>query len=401
MNFDIHTMLFMVISLTLLLSALMALAGLQVKNLRGVRYWALASLCLSFALFFTFTPLMVSRGWTILLGAMFMGAGFCLQYLGIQAFEKKRCNWRMFTLCMLLLFAQNLIFSVIEPSTHSRAIANSLVYAVINGMAARSLLIRIEQPLRTAYWFTGICFAVLTVVFLERSITVYVTPPDAYNLYASIPINPLTFFGASMMQLCLTFGFVLMLNYRLAVDLQSLASRDALTGVLNRRSLEEAAAKLWARCSRTGETLAVMMIDVDHFKSVNDKFGHQVGDEVLRRLASVAEHSVRIDDYFARYGGEEFCVLLPATTEEAAVVLAERLRQAYAATTMNFDGEFLHSTISIGVADSEHAGLEFALLVAAADQALYRAKQTGRNRVVAFSTLEIAVDEVSAQIKQD
>ncbi|MFM9912068.1 MAG: GGDEF domain-containing protein [Methylophilaceae bacterium] len=394
-------MLFMVISLTLLLSALMALAGLQVSNIRGVRYWALASLCISLALFFTFTPLTVSRNWTILAGAMLMGAAFGLQFLGIQAFKTGRCDWRIFCLCMLLLFSQNLIFSVIEPSAYNRAIANSLVYAVINGLAARQLLIRIEQPLRTAYWFTGATFAVMALVFLERAITVYATPVGAYNLYATIPINPLTFFSASMMQLCLTFGFVLMLNYRLAVDLQSLASRDALTGVLNRRSLEEAAARLWARCSRTGETLAIMMIDVDHFKSVNDKFGHMVGDDVLRRLAAVAEHAVRTDDYFARYGGEEFCVLLPATTEEAAVVLAERLRQTYAATAMEFDGKVLHSTISIGVADSERTGLEFALLVAAADQAMYRAKQTGRNRVVAFSTLEIAPDEALAQIKQD
>lgn len=330
-----------------------------------------------------------------------MGAAFGLQFLGIQAFESKRCNWRLFCVCMLLLFVQNLVFSVIEPNAYNRAISNSLVYAFINALAARSLLIRIEQPLRTAYWFTGASFAVMALVFLERAITVYATPVGEYNLYATIPINPLTFFSASMMQLCLTFGFVLMLNYKLAVDLQNLASRDALTGVLNRRSLEEAATRLWARCSRTGETLAIMMIDVDHFKAINDKFGHPIGDEVLRRLATVAEQSVRIDDYFARYGGEEFCVLLPATSEEAAVVLAERLRQAYAATKMEFDGKVFSSTISIGVADSEHTGLEFALLVAAADQAMYRAKQTGRNRVVAFSTLEIATDDIPTQIKQD
>jgi diguanylate cyclase len=130
------------------------------------------------------------------------------------------------------------------------------------------------------------------------------------------------------------------------------------------------------------------MIDVDHFKSVNDKFGHPVGDEVLRRLVAVAEHSVRGDDYFARYGGEEFCVLLPTTNEEAASGLAERLRQAYADIKMEFGGKIFHSTISIGVADSLHVGSEFSALIAAADQALYRAKESGRNRVVAFSTLK-------------
>jgi diguanylate cyclase (GGDEF)-like protein len=130
-----------------------------------------------------------------------------------------------------------------------------------------------------------------------------------------------------------------------------------------------------------------MMIDVDHFKSINDHSGHQVGDQVLQRLAAVAQASIRREDYFARYGGEEFCILLPATTEEKAGLLADRLREAYAALTMEFGGAVLQSTISIGVADSNHVGLEFNALVTASDKALYHAKQAGRNRVVAHSVL--------------
>ena len=177
-----------------------------------------------------------------------------------------------------------------------------------------------------------------------------------------------------------------MLNYRLSADLQKLAASDALTGALNRRSLEQEAARLSARCTRTGDALAIMMIDVDHFKSINDRYGHPVGDEVLRRLAAVAQKTIRSDDYFARYGGEEFCILLPSTIEKDAWTLADRLRQNYAAMTMEFGGEVLRSTISIGVSDSIHAGLEFTSLVAAADQAMYRAKQEGRNRVVMHSS---------------
>jgi diguanylate cyclase (GGDEF)-like protein len=99
----------------------------------------------------------------------------------------------------------------------------------------------------------------------------------------------------------------------------------------------------------------------------------------------VAQKTIRRDDYIARYGGEEFCILLPSTSEKDAWILADRLRQTYAAMVMEFGGEVLHSTISIGVSNSMHAGVKFTSLIAAADQAMYRAKQDGRNRVVMHS----------------
>ncbi|MDE2354764.1 MAG: GGDEF domain-containing protein, partial [Betaproteobacteria bacterium] len=184
---------------------------------------------------------------------------------------------------------------------------------------------------------------------------------------------------------------VLMVNYRLIMDVQKIASRDMLTDAFTRRRLEEEAQRLLARCVRTGDVMSVMMIDVDHFKSVNDRYGHPVGDEVLRRLADIAQRSIRTDDYFARYGGEEFCILLLSTNEKEALVLAERLRLAYAAALIHVSGYPVKSTISIGVADTQRTGLDWQQLVSAADQALYRAKQLGRNRVVPFASLELAL----------
>jgi diguanylate cyclase (GGDEF)-like protein len=216
---------------------------------------------------------------------------------------------------------------------------------------------------------------------------IWKSPSGSYGLYVNIPLNPLSFFIGCMIQLCVTFGFLLMLNYRLITDLQKIASYDALTGALNRGRLEEEAIRLKARCIRSGETLAVMMIDIDHFKSINDLYGHPAGDEVLRRLAGIAQTSIRPDDYFARYGGEEFCILLRSTTENEAWELAERLRQTYAQVTLNIGEKSINITVSIGVADSTFIGLEFTSLVSAADQALYRAKQEGRNRVISYSSL--------------
>lgn len=386
MNLDIRTMMVMISALSLLFFGLLTLAGLHAGNARGVQHWAVGSLCIGLGLGFSYTQLgLPGSTWVLVFGATLMAAGIGLQFNGIQAFKTGRCNGYIPWLLAGLVFIQSIWFVVLHPDIHARVVANSLVFALGNAACARALFIRIEPPLRTAYWFTGASFAVVATMFLARAVMVFLAPPDSYSLYSQTPINPISLFIGSMAQICMAFGLVLMLNYRLAMNLQKLASSDALTGALNRRSLEQEAARLSARCTRTGDTLAVMMIDVDHFKSINDRYGHPVGDEVLRRLAAVAQTTIRSDDYFARYGGEEFCILLPSTLEKDAWILADRLRQTYAALVMEFGGEILRSTISIGVSDSSHAGVEFTALIAAADQAMYRAKQGGRNRVVMHS----------------
>ncbi len=372
MNLDSRTMMVMMSALSLLFSGLLTLAGLHAGNTRGVRHWAIGSLCIGLGLGFSYTQLELSGSdWVLILGATLVGAGIGLQFNGIQTFKEGRCNGYIPWLLAGLLFGQGLWFVILHHDVHGRVIANSLVLALGNAACARALLIRIEQPLRTAYWFTGASFAVVAITFLLRAVMVFISPANTYTLYSQNVVNPVTLFIGSMAQMCQAFGLVLMLNYRLASDLQKLASSDPLTGALNRRSLEREAARLLARCSRTGDTLAIMMIDVDHFKSINDRYGHPVGDEVLKCLSTVAQKIIRSDDYFARYGGEEFCILLPSTLEKDAWVLADRLRQIYAETVMEFDGEILRSTISIGISDSIHTGLEFNALIAAADQAMY------------------------------
>ena len=372
--------------LTLLFSGLLILAGLHAGNIRGVQQWAIGSLYISLGLGSTY----IQQGptynaWLLVFAATLLAGGLGLQFNGIQVFKTGRCNRHIPWLLAGLMFTQNTWFVVLYPDIHARVITNSLLYALGNAACAQALFIRVEQPLRTAYWFTGASFAIFATLLLARAITVFNAELDTYSLYSHASINPVSVFIGIMSEMCVTFGFVLMLNSRLAADLQKLALTDALTGVLNRRSLEQEAARLSARCTRTGDTLAIMMIDVDHFKSINDRYGHQVGDEVLRNLAMVAQKTIRRDDYIARYGGEEFCILLPSTSEKEAWILADRLRQTYAAMVMEFGGEVLHSTISIGVSNSIHAGVKFTSLIAAADQAMYRAKQDGRNRVVMHS----------------
>jgi two-component system, cell cycle response regulator len=164
-------------------------------------------------------------------------------------------------------------------------------------------------------------------------------------------------------------------------DLDRISRTDALTGLRNRRHVEEYLAKLTSLARRNLEPIAVLVIDIDHFKSVNDEHGHEAGDAVLREVAGRMQDSVRLEDMVGRWGGEEFLVVLPNTTDQGAAELAERLRQVVADTPCRLaDGDAVQVTISVGCAASliDDAGI----LVRSADAAMYEAKQTGRNRVV-------------------
>ena len=166
---------------------------------------------------------------------------------------------------------------------------------------------------------------------------------------------------------------------------------DVLTGWHNRRYLMTRLREELARARRDDATLSCLMLDVDHFKQVNDRFGHLVGDQVLREIAQRVEVQVRASDVTARYGGEEFALLLPQTPAAQAAVLAERIRAAVAAEHFHAAGQALAVTVSIGVADLRPAQVpgDFKALgeslIARADAALYAAKASGRNRVMCAS----------------
>lgn len=164
-------------------------------------------------------------------------------------------------------------------------------------------------------------------------------------------------------------------------QLAALSLLDSLTNLYNRRHLDQRLEEEVARANRYGGPLTCLMLDIDRFKSVNDRYGHQEGDAVLRMVANVLRQATRISDVVGRYGGEEFTILAPETDLAAGAVLAERIRSSVAAQEVLLDGEKVRVTISIGLA--QHVRRDTgADLIAAADGALYAAKAAGRDRVV-------------------
>lgn len=182
-------------------------------------------------------------------------------------------------------------------------------------------------------------------------------------------------------------------------ELQYLATRDPLTGCLNRRSFFETFEKLWGGASRYQHPLSCYMVDVDHFKLVNDNHGHSVGDEVLRRVAETILETARNADIVCRYGGEEFCVLLPHTEIGQAVLAAERLRRAI--EQLEFDN--LSITASVGVSSFDQGATDPQGLLDQADQCLYVAKRCGRNQVTRWDEIpgDIVGDEIPTAEKTD
>jgi diguanylate cyclase (GGDEF)-like protein len=215
----------------------------------------------------------------------------------------------------------------------------------------------------------------------ERTIEASVRPYQQRILYAAL--------GSFALLVLVALAFARPILNTLG-DFRRVASQaatDSLTGLANRRSFDDELALEWRRAERVGDPLALVLIDLDNFKSVNDERGHQAGDTVLRRVAAILDSGARNADLAARYGGEEFALLAPETDLLGATKLADRLRGDLEAATIELpDGRELSVTASFGVA-VKGTFERPEQLIAAADEALYEAKRTGKNRVVAADPL--------------
>jgi diguanylate cyclase (GGDEF)-like protein len=187
-------------------------------------------------------------------------------------------------------------------------------------------------------------------------------------------------------------------NRRLLLALRGQANTDGRTGLTNSRAFDESLERLLANRA-DAEHVAVLMLDLDHFKEFNDRYGHPAGDEALRAFAHLLSSSVRENDIAARYGGEEFAVYLPGLTSSAAADVAERIRERTESTIIPLGpGLTGHLTVSIGIAAAPDDGVQRVVLLKAADEALYRAKLAGRNRVVSRDGWATRDDSATADI---
>lgn len=213
-----------------------------------------------------------------------------------------------------------------------------------------------------------------------------VLPRTGQRLYLGFDVGPVYDQTGQIIAVLETFRNMTSDKVR-QTKLHRLASTDALTGLANRRRFDEALEQLWVSAKANHEPISLLMIDIDHFKSYNDCFGHQEGDICIKSVAQViSDHMFRASDVAARYGGEEFAVILPATPIEGAAAVADRIRRAICASRSSdeaFSAAAGDVTVSIGIASCV-PGLYWQAtdILTCADSALYEAKHKGRNRIV-------------------
>ncbi|MGH8029740.1 MAG: GGDEF domain-containing protein, partial [Arenimonas sp.] len=272
-------------------------------------------------------------------------------------------------------------FSYLAPSTHWRTIGLSVLFAMMMGSSARAVFRR-DGPPGSIPGATGAVFAVGAVLMAVRGLTELVGGTPAANVFSNAPAHLLALGGIGVLPLLSTVGFLLMCTERSQAELERAAHMDYLTGICNRRAIEDLARRAIAAARRHGMPMAIMILDIDHFKRINDQFGHECGDLALVEAVRRLRESVRAEDLVGRLGGEEFVAVMPNTDGVAALAAAERVRAAFAESAMSIAGHELAVTITAGVAVLSAEDTLFSHLLRRADRAMYAGKNAGRNQVM-------------------
>lgn len=348
-------------------------------DIHGLSHWALAVVLIGSAAGLASLRGLVHDGISIVLASGLELVGQLLLIIGLQRYAGREPVWRptldivgaVLLLIILLTFATR--------SYQGRIFIMALVHVGFFGYGA--WLSWHAEPRGFGSRFLAAAFLLGVAVALWRLVTLSAGGAEADDVFDRNLVQQAYLGMFSLGVLGLSIGFILLANERLRVELEFMATRDPMTGLLNRRAFFTRAAVEWARAVRSGRPLAVITADIDFFKKVNDTWGHHVGDLVIKDFGTRAAHLLRVPDILARFGGEEFVILLPETDLESALHVAERIRQEVGT---HRDKALPPYTASLGVAVARGRAGEAAdieALIAAADVALYRAKQGGRNRV--------------------
>ena len=387
LKFDLKTIIFMSMLLTFMLSMLLAITRKHHKEVNGPGDWAVGNLVIGLGMVLVLIQLDAPK-MLFLPGMALIGAGLGLYINGIQAFNGVAPNHRIPIIVFVLLTLVDSYFVLANHDIRTAVVIAAIIFAAIYLYCARLTFSREEGILGNFFWITSSLYLLMSVLMLGRAIYASQVGAEVFDSFATWPVNAYTFMLGAVSQFFISSLFVLMLSYKLNRSLESIATIDSLTGVLNRRGLEDASIKMQDICKRINLSMAVLLIDIDYFKKVNDTYGHLVGDDVLRHIAKTISGILRSSDVLGRYGGEEFCAFLPNTTEGDALGLAERIRAGIEANPIKLGLNVnLKTTVSIGVADSVRAGYDFKGLLATADSAMYGAKNGGRNRVMSYTQI--------------
>lgn len=368
----------MVMLLTGLMSGFMAMMFYSLKrsypaSIKGLGEWSAGLMVLFLACALASTKNILPMFFSVTFSVFLLLIGIYLNYLGTQRFFNVRPRIGRWVSVMALALLLSMWLTWIEPSYLGRLRLFITLMAGLFGFHA--YLVLRQSSMRLAKILTLIAFVSMLAIFLARLVGSFLFAVGDEVL--DIELRKLIFITCFSFSIFLSStSMVLMASDRLHTELQHLANHDPLTNALTRRHMNDACLGELARCRRHGRSMALLMMDLDNFKAVNDSYGHQTGDRVLVDFVVRVNALLRQPDQLGRFGGEEFVVLLPETTLAEALVAAERIRAA-----CDVSGSAPDCTVSIGVTTNERDDDTMDTLLARADAAMYRAKTNGRNRV--------------------
>jgi diguanylate cyclase (GGDEF)-like protein len=317
---------------------------------------------------------------SVVIANALLSVAFAKQIEATRTFVGRPKNSTLIYSPVVITTLLELFFTFVVPSIRWRTVTVSAVFCaqMICGVVA---LLDWSQPRRRSQWLTATAFMAMGSVLVVRVIYEAVSAGPLTSAFTPTVMQTTVFAVTAFFPTVATLGFVLMCSDRLHQELERQATIDSLTGISNRRTLGEQATRAIAVAHRHKRSLALLLVDADHFKRVNDVYGHEVGDEALQLIAATMQCELRSEDLLGRLGGEEFVIVLPEADEAAARKGAERLRQAVEVTEFSAQHRRIPLRVSIGIAVIDDND-DFASILRRADQAMYTAKRSGRNRVV-------------------
>ncbi|WP_323141668.1 GGDEF domain-containing protein [Massilia phyllosphaerae] len=306
-------------------------------------------------------------------------AGVIFMHYSLGLFGKLASSGRLLValLCVAALALAWVTF-IVDDYRGRVLVVSSLLTVLFAACCKRILGYRVK---RFPEWFTCAIYAATACVMATRFIAVLLYDGTLTLQNDTSAIHDVYFTSFPFSLVAMSLGFLMMANRELQSRLESQALHDPMSGAYRRDALLEMMQREMAASRRHGKQMAILMMDLDNFKAINDTLGHLVGDQVIVDFAAQATRLLRTQDIIGRFGGEEFVVLLPHTGLDAALATAERIRSRVAEAKETTD--LPAYTVSIGVACLERADTDTLSLLDAADKALYAAKRAGKNRVVA------------------
>ena len=380
MNLDVNTLFLVTIYVEAILGLLLLFAWAQNTAITAVAWWGFAHLLCagSVVLFGLYGS--VSNLISIDLANSILFTSYALTWTGARVFDHRRPR-------LVLLFGGALLWLVagrvsgVAGSFETGTLVSSGLVTAYTWAAAYEFWRGRDEPLVSRWPAIFMLFAQGALYLLRTPFGAMLTwLPTSNQVFESAWLTVLSFEGL-LFTISIAFILLAMAKERTEYRHKTAALVDPLTGVANRRAFLQDGETQLKRQATDPRPTAVMLFDLDNFKSINDRFGHAVGDRVLEVFAEVVSGNIRRSDLFGRLGGEEFGALLRDTSRERALAVAEQIRAGFADATREVEGRPVVATVSIGIVISQDAVLDLSALLAQADHALYRAKDSGRNRV--------------------